>query len=138
MKIRQGVFLLIHFKGKYLIAHNVNHKKQEWRIPGGGKEGEETTTECFYREVYEELGLTKEDFTSVRPTGNTYKYEWPKELQEKYNTWGQEKEFVIATIKNPNAINLNITNELDAIQWVTKKELLKKEPEMQNILPLNT
>ncbi|WP_036687918.1 NUDIX domain-containing protein [Paucisalibacillus globulus] len=49
-----GSFAVIQCKGKYLLCYNV--WREQWEIPAGSREGNETPMECAKRELYEETG----------------------------------------------------------------------------------
>ena len=49
-----GSFAVIKCKGKYLLCYNV--WRNQWEIPAGNREGNETPMECAIRELYEETG----------------------------------------------------------------------------------
>lgn len=49
-----GSFAVIKCEGKYLMCYNV--WRNQWEIPAGRREGDETPKECAMRELYEETG----------------------------------------------------------------------------------
>jgi 8-oxo-dGTP diphosphatase len=49
-----GSFAVIVCKGKFLLCYNV--WRNQWEIPAGSREGNETPMECAMRELYEETG----------------------------------------------------------------------------------
>ncbi len=49
-----GSFAVIKCNGKYLMCYNV--WREQWELPAGRREGNETPKECAIRELYEETG----------------------------------------------------------------------------------
>ena len=54
-KIREACRGIVINAGKILLSYEV--KTEQWMIPGGGMEGDETPEECCVREAAEETGL---------------------------------------------------------------------------------
>ena len=54
-KIREACRGIVIKDGKILLSYEV--KTDQWMIPGGGMEGDETPEECCVREAAEETGL---------------------------------------------------------------------------------
>ncbi|QFT89661.1 Putative 8-oxo-dGTP diphosphatase YtkD [Bacillus sp. THAF10] len=54
-----GSFAVIKCNGKYLMCYNV--WREQWEIPAGRREGDETPKECAIRELYEETGQVVSD-----------------------------------------------------------------------------
>lgn len=128
MEYRQGVIFVVIQGDKFLVTHPSKGLDTDWYFPGGGFERGETTEETFYREAYEELGLTKSDFISYLDTGISYCYDWPENLVKEKGFLGQQKKYIVSRIRPDAKINLGLTNELDGAKWCTWNELFKVIP----------
>ena len=135
MNYRIGLIFVIRQGDKFLVTHPKNAPDHEWYFPGGGIDDGETEEDTFFREIYEELGLKKEDFISFKNIKIVYKYDWPDELIRKNkalgrheNFIGQEKTFVLGEIKKDAKIDVTITNELDGAKWFLWDELFDVIP----------
>ncbi len=51
-----GSFAVIKCKGKYLMCYNI--WREQWELPAGRRERDETPKECAIRELFEETGQT--------------------------------------------------------------------------------
>ena len=128
MSYRQGVYLIIKKSNLYLLAQSYSNLKEEFYFPGGGIDDGESPLDAFYRESYEELGLKKEDFTSVVNTHIVHQHSWPKKLQETKGFLGQQKTIIIGVLHASSVIDTSITNELSAVKWVSKDNLIENLP----------
>ncbi|NTS76444.1 RNA pyrophosphohydrolase [Catenovulum sp. SM1970] len=54
--------------------------QHSWQFPQGGVDEGENAEQTLYRELYEEVGLKKEDVEIVASTRNWYRYRLPKRL----------------------------------------------------------
>lgn len=54
-----GSFAVIECEGKYLLCYN--KWRQQWELPAGKREANETPKECAIRELYEETGQRVDD-----------------------------------------------------------------------------
>ncbi|MFC4559208.1 NUDIX domain-containing protein [Virgibacillus kekensis] len=54
-----GSFAVIECKGNYLLCYNI--WRQQWEIPAGKREADETPKECAIRELCEETGQQVDD-----------------------------------------------------------------------------
>jgi 8-oxo-dGTP pyrophosphatase MutT (NUDIX family) len=128
MNYRIGLIFVIRMKNKFLVTHPKGALDIEWYFPGCGIEAGETEKEAFFREMYEELGLKKEDFILYKNTEIVYKYNWPEKLVKEKGFLGQQKKFILGEIKNRTNIDLTITNELDDAKWYFWDELFEVIP----------
>ena len=109
---RRGVLIVLTHEGRLLLTTRSTSKPIIWQLPSGGVEKGESTMRTFYRELYEELGLRKHDVKHVDVIGERHSYDVPKDVAKRWGYAGQHLEIVRAELKNPDAINLGITNEL--------------------------
>jgi 8-oxo-dGTP diphosphatase len=56
-----GSFAVIKCEGKYLMCYNT--WRNQWEIPAGKREDDETPKECAVRELYEEIGQKIKDLS---------------------------------------------------------------------------
>ncbi|NLP51647.1 NUDIX hydrolase [Bacillus sp. RO1] len=54
-----GSFAVIKCEGKYLMCYNI--WREQWELPAGRREGDETPKECAIRELFEETGQQVRD-----------------------------------------------------------------------------
>lgn len=54
-----GSFAVIKCEGKYLMCYNL--WREQWELPAGRSEGDETPKECAIRELFEETGQMVSD-----------------------------------------------------------------------------
>ncbi|QHJ69955.1 NUDIX hydrolase [Planococcus halotolerans] len=66
-----GSFAVISCDGKVLMVYNV--WREQWELPAGRREGDETERECAIRELYEETGqyITELEFKRLLKLENT-------------------------------------------------------------------
>ena len=77
--INVGATILVFNENKELLL-NLRSDTNEWGIPGGGKELNETLEECAIRELKEETNLNASDLELVTVlSGNEYYYKYPNE-----------------------------------------------------------
>lgn len=125
---RQSTSAVIFDKlGRILIVQKNSYKGNEWSIPGGGIEEDETPETTIIRELYEELRSNK--FEIVKVASNTDRYEWPDELinekiaNNKAVFRGQEiTQFLIKFLGEDEDLKPEI-EEIRLIKWVFPKEL---------------
>ena len=58
-------------------------KENSWQFPKGGFENNESASTAMFRELYEEIGLNKNDVIILGKTENWLKYDLPKKYQRK-------------------------------------------------------
>nr|WP_285834445.1 RNA pyrophosphohydrolase [Kangiella sp. TOML190] len=95
-----------------------------WQFPQGGVHSGESAEQTMYRELYEEVGLEKDDVRILGSTQHWYKYRLPPKLirqNSKPLCIGQkQKWFLLELNSDESKIDFNATNhpEFDDFIWV--------------------
>jgi putative (di)nucleoside polyphosphate hydrolase len=120
---RQNVgIILTNNEGRVFLGKRVN--QEAWQFPQGGIAKGETPEEAMYRELHEEIGLSKKDVKILAVTDNWLRYQLP----EKYIRRGQkplclgqkQKWFLLSLVTDESHIDLSKTSipEFDKWSWV--------------------
>jgi putative (di)nucleoside polyphosphate hydrolase len=100
------------------------NKKDAWQFPQGGIHDHETPEEAMYRELYEEIGLKREDVEILGQTQEWFCYSLPKHLQRAYQKplcIGQKQRwFLLRLLADESMICFTRTGhpEFSAWRWV--------------------
>lgn len=120
---RPNVGIIVANKeGLLLWARRI--KQNAWQFPQGGILPNETPEEALYRELYEELGLEREDVEEIGCTRNWLYYRLPERLLRHHIQplcIGQkQKWFMLRLIGDENRVRLNLSDspEFDRWRWV--------------------
>lgn len=107
-------------KYEFLLLHKPR-KRDDWQLPQGGCEGNETTEQAALRELQEEAGITAEIFGK---SDNQYKYDFPISYRRfrPDNVCGQCIQFVFATLKKGEEVQVD-QDEIDDYKWVSITDL---------------
>ena len=113
-------------KGQVLWAKR--YGQNSWQFPQGGiNEGENIET-AMYRELYEEVGLTKKDVRLIWASKYWLKYKLPKRLVRNEGNCNQpvcigqkQRWFLLQLTADESTINLKATKnpEFDGWRWVS-------------------
>lgn len=110
IEIKPSVWsILVNKRGKVLVAKRSKKSNNPglWNFPGGGKENGESQISCAYRELKEELGISKETLT----------------LESKFNIKTRDK-LMNAFLFSIDNYRIKISpNEVHSIKWLTIDEL---------------
>ena len=121
--------ILCNSKNELLICKRI--KENSWQVPQGGFEKNESSENAMFRELFEEIGLQKNDIAILGKTKKWLKYDLPKKYQRKTNNQlcvGQKQIwFLLRLISNDQSINLCTSKnpEFDAWEWVSEKKPLE-------------
>ena len=141
--------ILCNSQNKLLICKRFGEKS--WQFPQGGLEENENAESAMFRELFEEIGLKKNDISILGTTKSWLKYDLPKKYQRRTNNKlciGQKQKWFLLRLHTDDS-NINFLNssrpEFDSWRWVTeeqpmkividfKKEVYKKA--MEELLPI--
>ena len=114
--------ILCNSRNKLLICKRLG--EESWQFPQGGFEKNEDAETAMFRELFEEIGLKKNDISIIGITKSWLKYDLPKKYQRKTNNRlciGQkQKWFLLRLISDDSNISFSNSKrpEFDSWQWV--------------------
>ncbi len=98
--------------------------QHSWQFPQGGVDPGETPEDTMYRELYEEVGLKRQDVRILGSTKNWHKYRLPNRFIRQNSSplcIGQkQKWYLLRLASDENHIDFNVTNhpEFDHFMWI--------------------
>lgn len=107
-------------------------KSQGWQFPQGGVHPYETLEETMYRELNEEVGLTKKDVKILAINKNWLHYKLPIHMQRDAQTpvcIGQKQKWFLLLLINPDnkiCLDVNPKPEFNKWLWVEYWDPLKE------------
>lgn len=111
-------------RGRILWAKRVG--QDAWQFPQGGIHSGESPEKALYRELYEEVGLRREDVRILGCTRGWLRYRLPRHMQGRRKSQPQcvgqkQKWFLLQLVGDENCIRFDCgdTPEFDGWQWVT-------------------
>ena len=111
-------------KGQVLWARRI--RQNSWQFPQGGVDPGETPTEAMYRELYEELGLRREDVRLLAVSRYWHRYRLPKRLirwTEEPVCLGQKQKWFLLYVPNDSQMKIEFNRwghpEFDYWLWVS-------------------
>ncbi|MDX1693586.1 MAG: RNA pyrophosphohydrolase [Ketobacteraceae bacterium] len=114
--------ILANEKGQVLWARRVG--QDAWQFPQGGIAADETPEDALFRELYEEVGLERDDVRIIGCTKGWLKYRLPKRFlryRSKPLCIGQkQKWFLLMLTGNEERVSFDYGNppEFDDWRWV--------------------
>ncbi len=123
LRYRKNVGAIIRDdKGRFLIVEKDNN---EWQFVQGGVNEGETDEQALFRELKEELGVSKENYT-IKNLNIKNTYDWPINLQKKKKFKGQSQNYYEVIIPNLCLAHININEkELKSYKIVPKNKVLE-------------
>lgn len=116
--------VLMNAKGQVLWARRVGGQNA-WQFPQGGINENESADQALYRELFEEVGLRRDDVKVIAKTRGWLRYRLPK----KYLRHGskplcigqKQKWFLLQILAEDAAVDLEIGGdaEFDGWRWVS-------------------
>lgn len=117
-----SIVVLRESEGGYevLLVHKPR-KNDDWQLPQGGVEEEETSVEGALRELREEAGVEADVFGE---SAEVYTYDFPESFRRfrPDNVKGQEVHFAFAVLKPDQEIFVD-GKEIDGYEWVAPGDL---------------
>ena len=114
--------ILCNSQNKLLICKRIG--EESWQFPQGGFEKNENAESAMFRELFEEIGLKKNDISVLGLTKSWLRYNLPKKYQRKTNNKlciGQkQKWFLLRLISDDSNISFSNSKrpEFDSWRWV--------------------
>ena len=104
--------------GKLLFCRRC--ESDNWQFPQGGIDNGEDVMEAMYRELYEEVGLDKDDINIVAISKEWITYDIPTSIRIKFKGQIQKWYFVdLVSPKEKIDLNQDPKPEFDKYEWVT-------------------
>ena len=115
--------VVINSMNKVLICRRKNTRT--WQFPQGGIDNGEDIEKAMFRELSEEVGLSKADVSLVGESEGTITYDIPKTIRSKVlggKFKGQEQKWFLLKLKKDNS-EIKLDNEAfpesDKYEWVS-------------------
>ncbi len=107
-------------RGQLLWARRIGGQ-DAWQFPQGGIQKDESPEDALYRELFEEVGLTKADVEVLASTRGWLRYRLPHRLQ-RHNTQplcvGQkQKWFLLRMLADDSAVSLDHGDDVEFDDW---------------------
>jgi len=118
--------LMIDANGNLLICERSN-LPGAWQFPQGGVDPGEQIEQALYREIREEIGLSKEHYDILRRKDG-YRYLYPEDVRskkiQKHGNHGQEQTYFLCKLR-PNAPDIDVNQsprEFRSYRWIQPNE----------------
>ena len=115
--------ILVNSLGQVLWARRCG--QDAWQFPQGGINADETAEQAMYRELHEEIGLTKKDVEILGVTRGWLRYRLTKRMIRRNQfplCIGQkQKWFMLRMLSHDEAVKIDCsdTPEFDGWRWVS-------------------
>ncbi len=114
--------VLINSQNNVLLAKRI--KQNAWQFPQGGVNDNEDILDALYRELYEEIGLNKEDVSIIATTKYWLRYTIPSRLLRLTDPLfvGQKQKWFLLKLNGEDSkirFDLSVKPEFDSWQWVS-------------------
>ena len=109
--------------GQLLWAHRIG-ERDSWQFPQGGIDPGESTEDAMFRELYEEVGLTRRNVEIRARTRGWLRYRLPHHLR-RYSTPGflgqKQRWFLLRLTADDDSIRMDMSKkpEFDRWRWVS-------------------
>ncbi|AMX04272.1 nucleoside polyphosphate hydrolase [Microbulbifer thermotolerans] len=123
--------IVLNTRGQVLWARRVGGK-DAWQFPQGGINPGESPEQALYRELYEEVGLTRDQVSLIACTRGWLRYRLPKRLQRKRSEplcIGQKQKWFLLKLEAPDSaigFDNGCKPEFDHWRWVSYWHPLSK------------
>lgn len=118
--------ILVNSSGRVFWGKRLGH--DAWQFPQGGLSAGETALDALFRELHEEIGLTREDVEILGVTKRWLKYRLPQQYLRQGSqplVIGQkQKWFLLKLISSEQKIRLDLSDspEFDSWRWIDYQE----------------
>ncbi len=124
---RKGIYaFILNNQNQLLLVNLTNYSENFWySIPGGGLENNESEIDALYREIFEELGITKDKLQMIEKSDLTIKYKFKSGtlVRSDITYTGQEKHsFLLKFIGDESNIKID-TSEIRNYVWAEIENL---------------
>ena len=115
--------ILCNDKGQVLWARRIG--QDAWQFPQGGIKKGESPEKALYRELTEEVGLTKKDVQIIGTTRGWLRYRLPRRMirhdSHPVCVGQKQKWYLLKLISDDSAINVRASDkpEFDGWSWVS-------------------
>ena len=117
-RLNVGIVLVNH-EGKLFWGKRA--KAGGWQFPQGGVNPYETLEEAMYRELTEEIGLTKDDVKILALTKRWLYYKLPTHLRKQnrkpYCIGQKQRWFLLQFTSNDSKLNLKVSSTPEFCHW---------------------
>ncbi len=124
-----AIGVIVNNQGKFLVVNVLGYKPGDFDFVGGGREGSETPEENLYREIYEELGLSPNNFRLIGQSNHKLSFDFKGGFREfdtpsgKVKYKGQIKDaFVLEFVGNEMDIKPAV-DQVREYKWIDASEL---------------
>lgn len=111
--------ILVNVKGGLFWAKRIG--EDAWQFPQGGIHESETAEQAVFRELHEEVGVTKDSVEIIGSTQDWLRYEIPQHLIRRHQTpccIGQKQRwFLLRFIGQESDVCLNSSDKPEFDQW---------------------
>ncbi len=118
---------IVLFNNSYQVLWARRRTHDGWQFPQGGVRPDETPEQALYRELYEEIGLTRNQVEVIARTRSWLKYDLPPRLRRKKKTkdrsafLGQKQLwYLLRLMCDDSAVCLDTSSkpEFDEWRWI--------------------
>tara|TARA_B100001287_G_C22644700_1_gene512056 strand:- start:844 stop:1308 length:465 start_codon:yes stop_codon:yes gene_type:complete len=128
--------ILTNYNQRVFFGKRIN--KNVWQFPQGGLKNNESHVNGMFRELKEEIGLTRDDVIIIGKTTKWLSYEIPKSYLKGTSNYKGQKQiwFLLKFIKEDIAIDLNTTTkpEFDQWTWIKYEDAIKKTAKFKSFV----
>jgi putative (di)nucleoside polyphosphate hydrolase len=109
--------VLINDLNQVLLAKRIG--EDAWQLPQGGIAKNENDIDALYRELAEEVGLSKSDVEIIAKTPKWLRYDLPEDKRSRFsNCIGQKQVWFLLKLKSADdKIKLDAYNEVEFDDW---------------------
>lgn len=120
-----GAMIVDSTTGRVLVLRRADVRDSEaWQLPQGGLRSGETPRDALVREVAEEIGLTRADYTIAAEVDDWLVYELPADYRSAKTGRGQVQKWFLLELR-PAEVHIEPDGvEFDRYRWVPVEDLV--------------